>query len=216
MKRLRIALLALLAGCQAAPASHPSLKTPPEWWQLGFTVPDCMDAWVEWAAAEDIQGRIFNRIGSGLPAYNCPGNTSTEIARGWQGPGVGGRQVPRADLPRRIYVRWQSIVERKTYRAWIEIPEQARALMRTSQTQTCPNDPNFGIPGIFIHLGLAPGGAVVVWVRDPCLSAIQVASAQAEEEPLGPHQGESKGHYYPQKEASKRYVERFGIPYGSW
>ncbi|WP_178118313.1 hypothetical protein [Pseudomonas sp. SJZ080] len=48
------------------------------------------------------------------------------------------------------------------------------------------------------------------------MKSVKVARAQAEIEPLGPHLGKSGGHYYPLSEASKRYIEKYGIPYGSW
>lgn len=36
-------------------------------------------------------------------------------------------------------------------------------------------------------------------------------------EPLGPDQGNNEGRYaYKVSEKAKRYIERFGIPYGSW
>ena len=67
-----------------------------------------------------------------------------------------------------------------------------------------------------MYLGLAPGGVVQVWVMNNCGYAVAVARGKGEIEPLGPHLGKSKGHYYPQSDASKRYVEKYGIPYGSW
>ena len=122
-----------------------------------------------------------------------------------------------ADLPKRIFVRWQSVVEPQTYRTWVEIPEEARQIMRKATTRRCHTDPES--PSAYdasLNLGLAPGGIVQVWVRDECHRPVKVARAQAEIEPLGPHLGKSGGHYYPQSDASKRYIERFGIPYGSW
>ena len=68
-----------------------------------------------------------------------------------------------------------------------------------------------------VYLGLAPGGVVQVWVRDSCHHPVKVARALAEIEPLGPSQGKNEGRYaYPVNEKSKRYIEKFGIPYGSW
>ncbi|MNW22394.1 hypothetical protein D3C71_2238420 [compost metagenome] len=58
---------------------------------------------------------------------------------------------------------------------------------------------------------------VQVWVRDSCHDAIKVARAQAEIEPLGPSQGKNEGRYaYTLDEKVQRYIERYGIPYGSW
>lgn len=66
-------------------------------------------------------------------------------------------------------------------------------------------------------LGLAPGGVVQVWVRDSCNHPVKVARAQAEIEPLGPSQGKNEGRYaYPVSDKAKRYIDKYGIPYGSW
>jgi hypothetical protein len=58
---------------------------------------------------------------------------------------------------------------------------------------------------------------VQVWVRNECSEQVTVPRAQAEIEPLGPDQGNSEGRYaYKVSEFSKRYIEKYGIPYGSW
>ncbi|MDH4553598.1 DUF2931 family protein, partial [Pseudomonas sp. BN417] len=68
-----------------------------------------------------------------------------------------------------------------------------------------------------LYMGLAPGGIIQVWVRDRCSKLVKVARAQAEVEPLGPDQGRNEGRYaYKPSEKAKRYIEQFGIPYGSW
>jgi hypothetical protein len=91
-------------------------------------------------------------------------------------------------------------------------------MMRTSVAQRCAKTPERRSTYISsVYLGLAPGGVVQVWVRDECHHPIKVARAQAEIEPLGPSQGKNQGRYaYPVSEKSKRYIEKFGIPYGSW
>lgn len=132
--------------------------------------------------------------------------------------GSSAKAVVGADLPKRIFVRWQSIVEPQTYRAWVDIPEEARQLMLKSVNQRCAKTPDQTATYISsVYLGLAPGGAIQVWVRDSCHHPVEVAKAQAEIEPLGPSQGKTQGRYaYPVSEKSKRYIEKFGIPYGSW
>jgi hypothetical protein len=58
---------------------------------------------------------------------------------------------------------------------------------------------------------------VQVFVRDSCHRPVKVARAKAEIEPLGPGQGKNQGRYaYPVSEKTKRYIDKFGIPYGSW
>ncbi len=67
-----------------------------------------------------------------------------------------------------------------------------------------------------LALGLAPGGIVRGWVMSPCDDAIEVLRVQAEIEPKGPYDGQSGGEYYFLSDESKAYIEKYGIPYGSW
>ncbi|WJV27006.1 MULTISPECIES: DUF2931 family protein [Pseudomonas] len=216
--RLFVALLGtlLLSGCQATDPLSGKDDPKAPWWQLGFTQPYYMKVWVEDTAVEDINSQLFKHTGRGSAAGGDPG-LKKEWARGWDGVGGDGWSVVGADLPKRIYVRWQSVVEPQAYRVWIDIPEEARQIMRKTTARRCPETPQQTASYMAsVNLGLAPGGIVQVWVRDECRHPIKVARAQAEIEPLGPHLGKSNGHYYPQSENSKRYIEKYGIPYGSW
>lgn len=169
MKRLITLLCALsVASCHS---SDPlSAKNDPKspWWELGFAEPDHMKVWVEDTAVEDIKGKTFLHAGGGSASGGQP-EDGTESARGWDGVGASAKAVVGAELPKRIFVRWQSIVEPQTYRAWVEIPEEARQLMLTSVNQRCPKYPEQTATYISsVYLGLAPGGIVQVWVRDSC------------------------------------------------
>lgn len=214
-----IALLGalFLSGCQTADPLSAKNDPKAHWWSLEFIGPNYMTGWVESSVVEDINGQFFDHGSGGVIGNGNPGYT-TETARGWVG-GVGGntRAVVGADLPKRIFVRWQSVVEPRTYRAWVEIPEEARQIMHTSTYRRCPETPERTARYMAgLYLGLAPGGVVQVWVVNNCGYAVRVARDKAEIEPLGPHLGKSGGYYYPQTEASKRYVEKHGVPYGSW
>ncbi|MBK5518718.1 DUF2931 family protein, partial [Pseudomonas sp. TH10] len=114
------------------------------------------------------------------------------------------------------YVRWQSVVEPQTYQGWIEIPESARQVMRAALRKDCQQFPETAsiLKIASVMLGLAPGGVVQIWVLDECMHPVKVARGQAEIEPKGPDLGRSG--YPPMQEASKRYIEQYGIPYGSW
>lgn len=206
----------LMTGCHADPLSTKNDPKSP-WWELAFTEPHYMKVWVEDTAVEDIKGETFLHTGGGSASGGQP-EDGTDSARGWHGVGSTGKSVVGADLPKRIYVRWQSIVESHTYKVWIDIPEEARQLMLESVNQRCAKTPEQeGRYNASLYLGLAPGGVVQVWVRDSCHHPVKVARAQAEVEPLGPSQGKNQGRYaYPVSEKSKRYIEKFGIPYGSW
>ncbi|AVO58708.1 DUF2931 family protein [Pseudomonas chlororaphis] len=217
--RVFIALLGalLLSGCLA---SDPlSAKNDPKnpWWELGFTEPYYMKVWVEDSAVEDINGMLFRRTGGGTASGGNLGYQK-EWARGWSEVGGDGKSVIGAALPKRIFVRWQSVVEPQTYRVWIDIPEEARQIMRKTTARRCPETPQQTASYMAsVNLGLAPGGIVQVWVRDECHHPIKVTRVQAEVEPLGPSQGKTNGRYaYQISEGSKRYIEKYGIPYGSW
>jgi len=210
----------LLGGCQATDPLSGAKDPKDNQWSLEFTAPIYMTGWVEASLVEDINGQLFDHgtggvIGTGSVDYG----TATELARGWP-RALGGRfrGVIGADLPKRVFVRWQSVVEPQTYRAWVDIPQEARQIMHNSTHRRCPETPErTALYTAVLHLGLAPGGTVQVWARDECNNPVKVARAQAEVEPLGPSQGLTDGRYaYPISENSKRYIEKYGIPYGSW
>ena len=49
------------------------------------------------------------------------------------------------------------------------------------------------------------------------LEAIEIGRFVGAVSKVGPYGGKSGGEYYrPPSEASKAYIEKFGIPYGSW
>jgi hypothetical protein len=207
----------LVSGCQATNLASSQTELTRKWWSLSFNEPYYMKTWVEDSAVEDINGKMFRRTGGGTAAGGEPQN-GTESARGWGEITGGIREVVGADLPKRIFVRWQSIVEPQTYRAWVDIPEEARQIMRATLREPCPASPDEPAGNVaLVYVGVAPGGIVQVWVADKCMKPVKVARAQAEIEPLGPDQGKSQGQYaYPVSEKAKRYIGQYGIPYGSW
>ncbi|MGF6555620.1 hypothetical protein ABIA48_002000 [Pseudomonas sp. S30_BP2TU TE3576] len=218
MKNL-IALLATLAISACQPVDPLSAKndyrTP--WWYIGFTEPAYMTVWVETTAVVDIQDRLIPAGASGAAAQTPDGEYTKEIARGWDGIGGSSMPVVGADLPKRLFVRWQSIVERQTYAGWIDISESTRDIMRNSTARRCHKYPQHSAnSSAQLNLGLAPGGIIQVWVRDECSHAHKVDRGQVGIEPLGPDQGKYNGFYGKIKDSSQRYIERFGIPYGSW
>lgn len=209
--------LLMLAACKIDPLSGEN-DPHSEWWNLGFIGPAYMQGWVEFRAVEDIKGRIIRKPGGGGIGGGDL-DLEKEHARGWQYFSNNGYPIGAvADLPKRVFVRWQSIVEQKTYKGWVDIPEDARSIMRGSTARRCPDWPDHAANfSAGMYIGLAPGGVMKVWVENNCGHNILVASAQAEIEPLGPSQGLTQGQYaYPIREPSKRYIERYGIPYGSW
>ncbi|WP_313055602.1 DUF2931 family protein [Pseudomonas lopnurensis] len=205
-----ILALLLLGGCASAERGPGSL--PYKYWRLGFLAPDHMEVWVETADVEDIHGNVFYRVGEGTVSVHLP-TDGTGNAVGWRKTWGKGRHVNGADLPKRIYVRWQSLAEPQTYRVILDIPERARQLMSERLDPPCPASEYREA----LALGLAPGGVVRGWVMSTCGSPIEVLRAQAEIEPKGPSQGKTDGQYaLPLEPESKAYIEKHGIPYGSW
>lgn len=218
MKQVILILSVLLvAGCQTTDPLSAENDPRSDWWGLAFTEPDYMKVWVEDSSVLDIKNRTFFKAGGSTAAGGEP-EDGTESARGWGTVSGSGIPVTGADLPKLIFVRWQSISEQKTYKGFIEIPELARQLMVESTHQRCPETPEKTARYMAsLYVGLAPGGALRAWVRDSCHRPVQVAHAQGELEPLGPEQGKHSGRYaYPVSEKAKRYIDKYGIPYGSW
>jgi len=170
-----------------------------------------MEAWVETANVEDILGQSFFHVGSGTVSVHLP-TDDTGNAVGWRRSWGKGRYINGANLPKRIYVRWQSLAEPQTYRVTLDISEHARQLMSERLEPPCRTSDYRNA----LALGLAPGGLVRGWVTSPCGDTIEVLRVQAEIEPKGPYEGTSNGSHRPLSDESKAYIEKHGIPYGSW
>lgn len=186
---------------------------------MGFGAPDYMEVWIETADVVDIQERVFRRAGAGIASIQTPPDNKGKPA-GWpENPGGGkGRDVTGADLPRLIYVRWQSLAEPQTYEAYIVIPESAREIMRKPEKAFCRADAKWITDyRNDIGIGLAPGGIAKVWLGGPCLKSIEIARVVGTISKKGPSQGKNEGRYaLPLSPESQAYIEKFGIPYDSW
>lgn len=208
-------LVGLLLAFSSQSFAHSEKKLP---WFLGFSAPAYMEVWIETADVVDIKERVFRGAGGGIASVPKPPNNQG-IAKGWVSSNGGGkgRHVTGADLPRLIYVRWQSLVEPKTYEAYIVIPESAREIMRKPEKAFCRADGKWITDyRDDIGIGLAPGGIAKIWLGGPCLKAIEILRVEGTINPKGPYEGKSDGKHRPLSETSKAYVEKFGIPYGSW
>lgn len=216
------ALALLITGCTTAN----SRSMPYDAWRLGFFAPDYMEVWVETADAIGVDGLVRIHAGSGYPAMSYPRAFSKGIpevfrgnAKGWPDRvGWGkGKYVKGAALPKQLYVRWQSLVEPQIYHTRIDIPESTRAIMLKGEKTFCRADAKW-ITGYreAIVIGLAPGGIAKVWVTGPCLTPIEVTRVQAKVDPTGPNDGLSNGKFDQPSAESRAYIEKFGVPYGSW
>ena len=204
----------LLAGSTCSNAG----SLPYDAWRLGFSAPDYMEVWIETADVVDMKGQVYRRAMSGVSAIQTPENNKGN-PKGWpKKSGWGkGKYVTNADLPKKIYVRWQSLVEPQTYQVGIDIAESTREIMRTSEKTYCAATGKW-TTGYrkAIAIGLAPGGIVKVWVLGPCLTPLEVMRLKAEVDTRGTYEGKSGGQYDSLSEISRMHVKKFGVPYGSW
>lgn len=216
MKLLWLLLACVLAGCSNLP-SRPDL--PYDAWFVGTMAPDYMDTWVEHIDVVDRQGWVYEDVSGGVSSMRRPPLLNGSPA-GWpERAGRGsGRHMTGIDLPELIFVTWQSLVEPQTYNARVRIPEWVHEEMLKPHRAYCHFDGK-EIEGLYrnsITLGLAPGGIVKVWVGGPCLSYIEITRYQASVSKVGPYGGKTNGEHLPLNEISRAYIERHGVPYGSW
>jgi hypothetical protein len=212
MKRLSLllGLLFSLCACASGPRQSPPPKLPYPSWYVGLAAPRFMEVWVESVDVLDQRGFAFFRVHGGVAGY-------TRKPEGWHKGGGASKPVNNVDLPDRIFLRWQSLAEPQTYKINVLIPQWVRDEMIRPEWVFCQGSKEWTDDYRFaITLGMAPGGIVKVWVGGPCLGFTEVGRFQAEIEPLGPYQT-GRGIYYraPNPEA-QAYIDKHGIPYGSW
>jgi hypothetical protein len=205
---LLIALLFSLCACARESSAPP--KLPYDSWYVGLAAPRFMEVWVETVDVLDQRGLAFFRVHGGVASY-------TGQAEGWHTGGGGTKPVNNVDLPERLFLRWQSLVEPQAYKIRITIPQWVRDEMVKPERVFCAADQKeVTLYRNRVNLGMAPGGIVKVWVGAGCLGYKEVGRFQAEIEPRGPYLN-SKGIYYrPLKPEAKAYVDVHGIPFGSW
>jgi len=212
MKRLTllVVLLLSLSACANGPKPPPRPKLPYDSWYVGLAAPRHMEVWVETVDVLDQRGLPFFHVSGGVASY-------TGKAEGWHNGAGAMMPVNNVDLPERIFLRWQSLVEPQAYKIRIPIPQWVRDKMVKPEKLFCqPARREMTLYRNRITLGMAPGGIVKVWVGAGCLGYKEVGRFQAEVEPLGPYRGKSNGHYIPIEPENKAYVEQHGVPYGTW
>jgi hypothetical protein len=212
MKRLMliVGLLFGMSACASGPTPPAPPKLPYPAWYVGLAAPKHMEVWVESVDVLDQRGFGYFHVFGGVASY-------TGEVRGWHKGGGKMKPINNVDLPDKIYLRWQSLVEPQAYTIDIDIPQWVRDEMIRPERVYCRGSKKWKVDyWKIISLGMAPGGIVKVWVGGPCLGFKEVGRFQAKIHPLGPYQGKSNGEYVPLEPENKAYVEKHGIPYGSW
>jgi hypothetical protein len=216
VRDLYFALLCGLAGC-ASVTRPPTTGLPYDAWYLGFEAPSYMEVWLESVDVEDVHGLYYANIWHGTVAMAYEGNPT-----GWsEGLDVvmgKGRYITGAALPKRIFVRWQSLSEPQTYRVTLEIPESARQLMLEKAPYV--SYPDHMQYQDVLAVELAPGGWARAWVMNEASMPVEILCQKAKVEPKGPDQGLNEGRYayalnklHPE---TQEYLKTHAIPYDSW
>jgi hypothetical protein len=207
---LLMGLLFSLSACATGPKYAPPPKLPYPSWYVGLAAPRYMEVWVESVDVLDQRGFAFFNVFGGVAGY-------TRKPEGWHKGGGKMMPVSNVDLPERIFARWQSLAEPQAYKIGIKIPQWVRDDMVKPERVFCQGSQEWREDyRKMITLGMAPGGIVKVWVGGACLGFREVGRFQAEIEPLGPYKGKSKGQYVPIEPENKAYIDKHGIPYGTW
>jgi len=211
------AMALLLSGC-ASGQGKPDL--PYKSWGIAAFAPRYMDVWIESVDVIDKRGLVFEQVYGGIGSTVAPPHKNGKPTGWTTKPGGSTKPISGVDLPEIIFVRWQSLVEPQTYNARINIPLWVREeMVKPNEVADCARkDKRLTVDyRRAITIGLAPGGIVKVWLRGGCLEALEIGRFEGAVSKLGPDMGKNNGRYaYPITPESKAYIEKFGIPYGSW
>ena len=195
----------LLLSTSACAGSYP-YPFKDKLWTLSFVVPNYMEAWVESVAGRDIRGNVFSGLG-GTSGSNL-NNPQSEWPKG-----PGSLRFYRTQyLPEMLYIRWQSLVEPQTYKATVEVPQAARDKM----LEPCVDWRGRDRYRSHVVLGIAPGGLVVLFLAGCNDGLVEMLRTQASIVEEGPYLGKGGGQYGPLQAHNQKFVDEYGIPYGSW
>lgn len=210
----------LLSGC-ANGQGRPDL--PYGSWAIAVFAPKYMEVWIESVDVIDRRGLVFEQVYAGVGSIGSPPHDKGKSIGWTKNPGGSTKPISGVDLPEIIFVRWQSLVEPQTYNVRINIPSWVREAMLTKEQPVCPWKSDWGkdLPSFgyreHITIGLAPGGIAKAWLQGGCLEPIEIGRFEGAVSKVGPDMGKNNGRYaYPLTAESKAYIEKFGIPYGSW
>lgn len=185
----------LLFGC----ASNSAEKNAD--WYFQIAAPKNYDIWVEHLEFELSGDRHW---------YHPVGGVSC-CWRGPSGPtGVLGGMEP---FPNYIGVQWFSFAEKKFYQRLISVSPDWKLRMADQAKYITPMGTHYG-PRNILALGFAPGGIIVVWIKNQIGNEIEVARLQANE--IEGDASVYKTRVSDYMERSGEYLETHGIPLEGW
>ncbi|MGH8464154.1 MAG: DUF2931 family protein, partial [Pseudomonas sp.] len=190
-------------------------KLPYDAWRLGFGAPAYMEAWIETADVTDTHDKTFYRAMSGNTSINTPPDNRGS-PHGWPAsPGWGkGKYVTGADLPKTIYVRWESYADSRTYEVLVTLNDEQRQAMLKGEDAYCAWRDTW-ITGYRkgVVIGLAPGGIAKAWLAGPCVTNIEIGRFVGKVVKASANSGQPSPRLRPE---SRTYIEQYGVPYDSW
>ena len=118
-----------------------------------------------------------------------------------------------APYPDYIGIQWFSLAERVFYQRLISLPMEWKEKMLVPAPYKTSRGIRHGPRNVLI-LGLAPGGEIVVWIKNQIGNEIEIARLQANE--IEGDASVYKARVSDYMEQSGEYLEANGIPLKGW
>ncbi|WP_081849423.1 DUF2931 family protein [Marinobacter nitratireducens] len=195
-KYLAIALLLSATACSTVYQQVDEVT-----WRFQVATPKHYDVWVEHLEFEL----------SGVRHWWHPVGYMGCCWKGPNGPtGVLGRMEP---FPNFVAIQWFSFAEQVFYQRLIEIPPEWKEKMRALAPMVTHVDVRMR-PRYILAFGLAPGGEIVVWMKNQIGNEVELARFQANKIERSPaiYRNSTKEYL----EENGAYLEKHGIPLTGW
>lgn len=195
LKGLIVSLAVAVSSCSAL--SNEEEIT----WRFQVATPKHYDVWVEHLE--------FER--SGVRHWWHPVGGMSCCWKGPNGPtGVLGRMEP---FPNFVAIQWFSFAEQVFYQRLIEIPQEWKERMRALAPMVTHVDVRMR-PRYILAFGLAPGGEIVVWMKNQIGNEVELARFQANEIAGDATAYQVRTESYLAEHGE--YLEQHGIPTSGW
>jgi hypothetical protein len=203
IKNLAVSLcLLILLGCSEQTESEGPMHGPNSIYRsISIVVPKHYDAWVETLILESVSGDIGWRAPIGI------------VTCCWEDPS--GKNAEWQAMPGLLLIKWFSFAEQQSYRALIrlenarEIEEKMKEVASFERYGEIVDRPRYNL--VF---GLAPGGAVVVWIMNRAENAIEVGRYEAE--PYNNEESDYSQWVDEYMEREGEYLREHGIKLDGW
>ena len=186
LRTMRCIILLVIASALSGCASQPEADSTR---QLYVAAPEHYDVWVF--------DMMLEHSGEPVRAQSV-GNVDCC----WKGAsGSGGQGFEVAQFPERLWIHWFSFAEQAFYSHMVHLPEGV-------------NQPGSNARPQSLTIGLAPGGAIVLWHPDPYGVENEIARLQAQEISGNPVNFRQRTQRYARQYAE--HLERYGLQLERW